>query len=78
MAFISTSFPWYASVRCSGVMLQFLLSQCLHKCILSILSTTRENEQYHNGGDPMESKTNLLPLLREKCTYESRLRCLRD
>jgi hypothetical protein len=29
-----------------------------------ILSTTRRNEQYHNGGDPMESKTNLLPLLR--------------
>jgi hypothetical protein len=45
-------------------MLQFLLLQCLHKCILAILSTAGENGRHHNGGDPMESKTNLLSLLR--------------
>lgn len=44
-------------------MLQFLLPQSLHKCILSNLSTPRGYERYHNRGAPMESKTNLLPLL---------------
>jgi hypothetical protein len=45
-------------------LLQFLLSRCLHKCILANLSTTREPEWYHKGGNPMESKTNLLQLPR--------------